>query len=102
MKLKSLYILGIAAVLGTGCNKTFLDVNTNPNSLPTATPAFVIANALNTTATNMRNPNELGSYWSGQWTQSNGYIISTTIFAYNFTNGDFNYWDGFYDNLNDY
>lgn len=102
MKLKSLYILGIAAVLGTGCNKTFLDVNTNPNSLPTATPAFVIANALNTTATNMRNPNELGSYWSGQWTQSNGYIISPTIFGYNFTNGDFNYWDGFYDNLQDY
>lgn len=102
MKLKSLYILGIAAVLGTGCNKTFLDVNTNPNSLPTATPAFVIANALNTTATNLRNPNELGSYWSGQWTQSNGYIISTTIFGYVFTNGDFNYWDGFYDNLQDY
>jgi hypothetical protein len=50
----------------------------------------------------MRNPNELGSYWSGQWTQSNGYIISTTIFGYVFTNGDFNYWDGFYDNLQDY
>lgn len=102
MKLKSLYILGLAAVLGTGCNKTFLDVNTNPNQLPTATPAFVIANALNVTTTNMTGPNDLGSYWSGQWTQSNGYILSTTIFAYNFTNGDFNYWDGYYDNLQDY
>jgi len=102
MKLKSLYILGLAAVLGTGCNKSFLDVNTNPNSLPTATPAFVIANALNVTGNNMVGPNELGAYWSGQWTQSNGYIISTTTFAYNFTNGDFNYWDGFYDNLQDY
>lgn len=102
MKLKSLYILGLAAVLGTGCKKSFLDVNTNPNSLPTATPAFVIANALNVTSTNMVGPNEIGSYWSGQWTQSNGYILSTTTFAYNFTNGDFNYWDGFYDNLQDY
>lgn len=102
MKIKSLYILGLAAVLGTGCSKSFLDVNTNPNSLPTATPAFVIANALNTTSTNMVGPNEIGSYWSGQWTQSNGYILSTTTFAYNFTNGDFNYWDGFYDNLQDY
>lgn len=102
MKIKSLYILGLAAVLGTGCSKSFLDVNTNPNSLPTATPAFVISNALNVTSTNMVGPNELGSYWSGQWTQSNGYILSTTIFAYNFTNGDFNYWDGFYDNLEDY
>lgn len=100
--MKSLYILGLAAVLGTGCSKSFLDVNTNPNSLPTATPAFVIANALNTTSTNMVSPNEIGSYWAGYWTQSNGYILSTTIFAYNFTNGDFNYWDGFYDNLEDY
>ncbi len=102
MKIKSLYILGLAAVLGTGCKKSFLDVNTNPNSLPTATPAFVIANALNVTGTNMVGPNEIGEYWSGHWTQSNGYILSTTIFAYNFTNGDFNYWDGFYDNLQDY
>ncbi len=102
MKIKSLYILGLAAVLGTGCTKTFLDVNTNPNALPTATPAYVISTALNVTSTNMTGPNDLGSYWSGQWTQSNGYILSTTIFAYNFTNGDFNYWDGFYDNLQDY
>jgi len=102
MKIKSLYILGLAAVLGTGCSKTFLDVNTNPNSLPSATPAFVISNAINVTSTNMVGPNEIGSYWSGQWTQSNGYILSTTIFSYNFTNGDFNYWDGFYDNLEDY
>lgn len=102
MKIKSLYILGLAAVLGTGCNKTFLDVNTNPNALPTATPAYVISTALNVTSTNMLGPNELGSFWAGHWTQSNGYIISTTIFAYNFTDGDFNYWDGFYDNLQDY
>lgn len=102
MKLKSLYIIGLAAVLGAGCNKTFLDVNTNPNSLPTATPAFVISNALNVTSTNLTGPNDLGSYWAGMWTQSNGYIVSTTIFSYNFTNGDFNYWDGFYDNLQDY
>jgi len=102
MKIKSLYILGLAAVLGTGCNKSFLDVNTNPNALPTATPSYVMSTALNVTSTNMVGPNELGSYWSGQWSQSNGYILSTTIFAYNFTNGDFNYWDGFYDNLQDY
>lgn len=108
MKLKSLYILGLAAVLGTGCNKTFLDVNTNPNKLPTATPAFVIANALNVTTTNLvgtgagNGPDDLGSYWSGQWTQANGYIINPAIFGYNFTNGDFNFWDKYYDNLQDY
>lgn len=102
MKFKTLYILGLAAVMGTGCKKAFLDVNTNPNSLPTATPNYVITNAFNVTASNMVGPNETGSYWSGQWTQSGGYILTTTLFAYNFTNGDFNYWDGFYDNMEDY
>lgn len=102
MKRKALYVFALAALIGTGCKKSFLDVNTNPNSLPSATPAFVIANAMNVTSTNMLGLNELGSYWSGQWTQSNGYILATTYFSYIFTNGDFNYWDGFYDNLQDY
>ena len=90
MKRKALYVFALAALIGTGCKKSFLDVNTNPNSLPSATPAFVIANAMNVTSTNMLGLNELGSYWSGQWTQSNGYILATTYFSYVFTNGDFN------------
>lgn len=90
------------ALVGSSCSESFLDINTNPNTLPTASPNFVFTNALNVSAANMVSPNEIGSYWSGQWTQSNGYIISTTTFAYNFTNGDFNYWDGYYDNLQDY
>jgi len=102
MKIKSLYIVGLVAIMGSGCKKSFLDVNTNPNSLPTATPNYVMTNAMNVTAANMLNPNETGQYWSGQWTQSNGYILSTTYFSYIYTNGDFNYWDGYYDNLEDY
>ena len=99
---KFIYIITLAAVFGTGCKKSFLDVNTNPNALPTATPAFVISNAINQTASGMVGPNELGMFWSGHWTQSNGYILSTTLFKYEFTNNDFNYWDGTYDNLQDY
>ena len=102
MKLKSFIILVFVALVGSACKESFFDINTNPNSLPTASPSYVFTNALNTTSTNMIGPNETGSYWSGQWTQGNGYIISTTLFAYNFTNGDFNYWDGYYDNLQDY
>lgn len=102
MKIKSILILAFVALIGSSCNEKFLDINTNPNTLPTASPNYVFTNALNTAAANMVGPNETGSYWAGQWSQSNGYIISTTIFAYNFTNGDFNYWDGYYDNLNDY
>ena len=92
----------IVAIIGTGCKKSFLDVNTNPNALPTATPAYVISNAINQTANSMVGANELGMWWSGHWTQSNGYILATTIFKYEFTNNDFNYWDGTYDNLQDY
>jgi hypothetical protein len=102
MKLKSFFIFAFVALVGSACKESFFDINTNPNTLPTASPSFVFTNALNTTSTNMIGPNETGTYWSGQWTQGNGYIISTTLFAYNFTNGDFNYWDGYYDNLQDY
>lgn len=102
MKLKVAFLLTALTLANSACKEEFLNINTNPNTLPTATPSFVFTNALNTTTNNLININELGSYWSGQWTQSNGYIISTTQFAYNFTNGDFNYWDSYYDNLNDY
>lgn len=102
MKLKITVLLTALTLAGSACKEDFFDVNTNPNTLPTATPSFVFTNAQSTTTLNLININELGSYWSGQWTQSNGYIISTTQFGYNFTNGDFNFWDGYYDNLNDY
>ncbi len=108
MKLKSFFIFAFVALIGTSCKESFFDINTNPNSLPTAQPNYVLTNALNTTATNIagntggQGSSEIGFYWSGQWSQGNGYIISTTQFAYNFTNGDFNYWDVYYDNLNDY
>ena len=102
MKFKSYIIIALFALMASSCKESFLDINTNPNALPTSLPNYVFTNALNTSAANMRAPNETGSYWSGQWTQSNSYILSTTIFAYNFTNGDFNYWDGYYNNLEDY
>ena len=102
MKFKSYIVLALIAVFGSSCKESWLDINTNPNALPTSSPNFVFTNALNQAAANMVSPNETGSYWSGQWSQSNSYILSTTTFAYNFTNGDFNYWDGYYDNLQDY
>lgn len=102
MKLKILFIVGIIILIDTGCKKTFLDINTNPNVLPTSTPSYVFTNALNVASTNMVGPNEIGSYWGGQWTQSGGYILNTTQFVYQYTDGDFNFWDGYYDNLADF
>ena len=109
MKLKTIVIAALVALGGSSCDtRTFLNINTNPNQLPTASPSFVFTNALNTTATNIagntngQGASELGFYWAGQWSQGNGYIIVTTQFAYQFTDGDFNYWDPYYDNLQDY
>ncbi|MFD2933594.1 SusD/RagB family nutrient-binding outer membrane lipoprotein [Spirosoma flavum] len=108
MKLKSLFILAFVLLVGSACNQSYLDINTNPNVLPTASPSFVFTNALNTSARNIAGntdgagSNEIGFYWAGQWTQGNGYIINTAQFGYQFTNGDFNYWDTYYDNLEDY
>jgi hypothetical protein len=102
MKLK--YISIILACLGmtsSGCKKSWLDINTNPNQLPTSTPDYVFTAAANRTAA-ILDPNELGAYWSGQWTQSNTYIISNARFAYLFNNTDFNFWDAWYDVLGDY
>lgn len=102
MKIKILFFIALIVAIGSGCTKDYLDVNTNPNSLPSATPSFVLTNAMNTTTSNLINANETGSYWAGHWTQSSSYILSPETFSYNFTDGNFNYWDGIYDNLQDY
>lgn len=94
-------LLALSVIIFTGCKKEWLDINTNPNQLPTSTPDYVFTSAANRTAA-VLDPNEIGSYWSGQWTQSSTYIISNTIFAYQFNNTNFNYWDTWYDVLEDY
>jgi hypothetical protein len=83
------------------CKKAWLDINTSPNTLPTATPDVVFTSGVNRTAGTL-GANELGSYWSGQWTQSNTYILTQSTFSYQFNNTNFNYWDGYYDILEDF
>jgi hypothetical protein len=102
MKLKNIAVMALLVGTLAGCKKSWLDVNTNPNTLPSSTPDFVFTNALTRMAGGSLNPNELGSYYSGQWTQSSSYILSPTIFSYLFTNSDFNYWDTWYDILSDF
>jgi hypothetical protein len=84
----------------SGCKKTWLDINTNPNSLPPPAPHYVLTSAIARNA-GVLGANELGEYWSAHWTQSSTYILSSTIFTYNFNNTNFNYWDGWYDILQD-
>ena len=95
-----LFVFILGGILFSGCNKKWLDINTNPNELPSTSPNNVFTAATNRIV-GLLGPNELGSYWSGQMTQSNTYIISTTIFGLNFNNTNFNYWDDLYDILQD-
>ena len=101
MKIRiSIYILALTFALGS-CKKTWLDVNTNPNQLPTSTPDYVFTAGVARTVAFLT-PNETGSYWSGQWTQSNTYIIDPIRFSYQFNNTNFNFWDTWYDILEDF
>ena len=109
MKMKFFSLLIIVVLIGAGCKKTWLDVNTSPNDLPTTISNYVFSGALYTTAYNYwgdngtgNRSNEIGAYFAGQWTQSTSYILVTNIFGYGFTNTDFNFWDDMYNNLEDY
>lgn len=101
MKLRNILIVpaGLLLILAS-CKKDWLDVNTSPNTLPSSTPDYTFAAGANRIAATL-GPNELGQYWSGQWTQSSTYIISNTIFAYAFNNTNFDYYSGYYDILED-
>jgi len=101
MKFKiSLFVIVLALVMG-GCKKSWLDVNTNPNQLPTSTPDFVFTSGVARTVAFLT-PNETGSYFAGQWTQSNTYIIDPARFQYQINNTNFNFWDTWYDIMQDF
>ncbi|MDQ6608440.1 MAG: SusD/RagB family nutrient-binding outer membrane lipoprotein [Bacteroidota bacterium] len=101
MKNKIIIYTALFALAFTGCKKSWLDVNTNPNQLPTATPDFVFTSGVARTVAFL-GPNETGSYWSGQWTQSSTYIIVPSTFQYQFNNTNFNFWDTWYDIMQDF
>ena len=101
MKLRNFLIVPACLLFALfSCKKDWLDVNTNPNSLPSSTPDYTFAAAANRIAATL-GPNELGEYWSGHWTQSATYILSATIFKYEYNNTNFDYWSGYYDILED-
>jgi hypothetical protein len=101
MKLKNIIIVPACLLFAfVSCKKDWLNVNTNPNALPSSTPDYTFAAGVNRVASNL-GPNELGEYWSGHWTQSSTYILSNTIFGYQFNNTNFDYYSGYYDILED-
>jgi hypothetical protein len=103
MKLyKRLCVLAAAiALAGTGCKK-FIDVNENPNNAESAGATLIFTNALNTYASSLGGgPNLIGNYWGGFWAHSTSFTTGGPEKTYSFTNGNFNYWTGIFDNLTD-
>lgn len=93
----------ISLLFLSSCNKDFLDINQNPNQPVTSNPSLVLPSALNNTASEMINRNEIGSFWAGQWSPSGSVSGFQGEKTYNINSGfRTGIWDGIYDNLNDY
>ena len=61
MKLKLLLWIAVSMLFFTGCKKSWLDVNKNPNELPTTISNYVFVGALYTTAYNYWGDNGTGN-----------------------------------------
>lgn len=98
---KILYIV-LVTLTFTSCKK-FVDVNTNPNT-PTVTKAnYVFSNALNNSGRIIAGGLHItGGHWVGYYAHSTSFTGGGQEKTYVFTNNDFNFFDGIYDNLADY
>ncbi|WP_421945533.1 SusD/RagB family nutrient-binding outer membrane lipoprotein [Pedobacter sp.] len=101
---KYLSVALIGAAVLTGCEKNFLDINSNPNDPVIASPPLVLSSALNRTTSNVAvSLNELGSIWSGYWAPPTDYLYYIDEKQYNITSSFRGaVWETTYDNLNDY
>jgi len=100
---KYLIFFGILATVG--CSKKYLDVNENPNTATSTKANYVFANATNITAADLdgrMGAQSLGSTWAGFWGHSTSFTGGGQEKTYVFTNNDFNFFDTWFDNLNDY
>jgi len=102
MKKLSLYFLAAVFAFGAAsCKKDWLDVNTNPNTPTSTTPQLIFTNAVNTFISNTA-LHQFGSNMAGQYSQSTSFIGGQPSQTYAISNTDFNFFTGFYNNLNDF
>ncbi len=92
-------ILGIVVV---SCKK-YVDINTNPNSLTTASPNLVLPLAITNTASFVSNLNDYGSQTCGYAANAGGYGGFGAAWTYNYTSSQGEgYWDFGYSILENY
>ncbi|NDC78517.1 MAG: SusD/RagB family nutrient-binding outer membrane lipoprotein, partial [Chitinophagia bacterium] len=100
--MKRIATIALVALAFTSCEK-FVDVNTNPNT-PTVTKAnYVFSNALNNAGRIVAGGLHItGGHWTGYYAHSTSFTGGGQEKTYVFTNNDFNFFDGIYDNLADF
>lgn len=97
------YLIVLGAIATIGCSKEYLDVNDNPNTPTTTRADYVFTNAIvRSTAYQAGAMHALGANWTGHWGHSTSFTGGGQQKTYVFTNSDFNFFDGAYDNLYDY
>lgn len=105
MKITATILAGATLILllGAGCKKGFLDINTNPNNASNASPELVLPNVLNVCAARQINSYTFISGWMGYWASSGSYAPDNTDYTSYKQTTDFGeaLWSNIYNNLED-
>jgi hypothetical protein len=97
------YLISFAALVALGSCKKFLDKNENPNSATSTNAKYVFTNAQARTASGqVGGVHMMAASWVGYNGHSTSFTGGGQEKTYQFSNGDFNFWDGIFDNLADY
>lgn len=86
-KIKNILTLAFAVILLSGCEKDYLDINTNPNSATESvvTPDLALAAQLTSSAGRNASSYDFLARWLGYWSASGDYSRSTVEMSYNIT-----------------
>lgn len=103
-KLLNITLVIALLVSATSCKKSYLDINTNPNTATSATPETVLPVALTATGSLMITYLDYGNFMSGYMANAGGYSFTgSTTLTYAFTTGDnTGLYTGAFSNLKDY
>ncbi len=95
-------MLGMVVMASSSCSK-YLDINTNPNSLTSATPALVLPQAITAAAAISNNFSQTFSDFGGQQANAGGFGGFGSVVTYDFGTGTAaGLWTSTYDNANDF
>ncbi|MEO7048161.1 MAG: SusD/RagB family nutrient-binding outer membrane lipoprotein, partial [Ferruginibacter sp.] len=97
----SITILG-AVIAFSGCKKSLLDINQNPNSASYSTPQLTMPVALENAARIANTSYVSLGFWVGYYSTSAGYAKPVETYTYDITSSfEASVWDNLYNNLED-